>query len=260
MKLQLTKPLAFIDIESTGLDKELDRIIELSLIIEYPAEATGVPRFRKTRRINPGIPIPAASTEIHGIRDEDVSGMPMFKDIAQGLILKLSGCDLAGFGSNYFDWPILNNEFARCGILWDYSACNFIDVGNIFKIQEPRTLSAAVKFYHGVEHDGAHGADADCHATYLVFQSMLLRYPNLPDTIEGIGVFSNFGNKMLDLSGKFAYNEQGQIVFNFGPKRNLPAADHPDFVEWMLTKNFPADSQSVCYQVLASLNRDSHFD
>src|SRR5690606_29861619 len=161
MNIKLERPLVFLDIESTGIDREHDRIIELSLVKMMPDGEV----VTRTRRLNPTIPIPPAATEVHGITDQDVKDMPTFAQVANGVLELISGCDLAGYNSINYDFPMLFNEFMRAGINWNYDQHQMVDVGNIFKIKEERTLSAAVQFYCGKELDGAHGAEADTLAT-----------------------------------------------------------------------------------------------
>lgn len=245
MKLKLERPLAFIDIESTGINREHDRIVEISICILQP----NFEREIKTRRLNPGIPIPEEATAIHGIKDEDVKDLPDFKQVAKGLLSLLTNCDIAGYGSNSFDVPLLYNEFLRAGIEWDYTKHFFIDAGNLFKIQEPRDLTSALKFYCGKDHEGAHGAEMDALATIDVFLSQMEKY-ELPGSIGELALKTNYDKILLDLSGKFTYNEKGQIVFTFGPNRGLPAEDHLDFVIWMMERDFPPDTKRICRKLI----------
>jgi DNA polymerase III subunit epsilon len=245
MNLQITRPIIFLDIESTGLNREADRIIELAFLkLDVDGTTTNA-----CRRFNPGIPIPEASTAIHGIKNEDVENLAMFKEFASQTHRFLLECDIAGYGSNYFDIPLLYFELLRAGINWDYTKNNFIDVGNLFKIQEPRDLTAAVKFYTGKEHSDAHGALPDVLATVEVFKAQIERY-ELPQNVNELAIYSNYGNKILDLSGKLTYNPEGVIIFNFGPKRGEPALDNIDFVEWMMMKDFAPDTQAICQQLI----------
>lgn len=242
----LMRPIIFIDIESTGLNRETDRIIELAYVRLNVDGTTD----SKCKRFNPGIPIPEASTAVHGIKNEDVANEPPFSQFAKPIHSFIDGCDIAGFGSNSFDVPLIYFELLRAGINWDYNRSNFIDVGNIFKLEEPRTLTAAVKFYTGKEHSDAHGAMPDVLATYEVFKAQIERYPELPEKVEELAVYSNYGNKILDLPGKFTYNETGDIIFNFGPKRGEKALDNIDFVNWMMMKDFAPDTQAICQQII----------
>lgn len=244
--LQLTRPLAFIDIESTGLDKEKDRIIELAICIMTP----DLPIEKFTFSFNPGIPIPPEATAIHGISDADVCDLQSFKDFAKSIHDMLCECDIAGYNSNAFDVPMLYFELLRAGIVWDYSKSRMIDVGNIFKIKEERTLSAAVKFYTGAEHTDAHGAESDAMATYNVLIAQFIRYPDLPATVDELALFSNYGRKVMDVSGKFTEDVDGDIIFNFGPQRGKKAKEHIGFLEWMLSKDFPPDTQKIAAQII----------
>lgn len=249
MKLNLTRPLAFLDIESTGLSVENDRIIELAICKVHPSGDREI----KTRRFNPGMPIPEQSSAIHGITDDMVKDEPFFHQISQGLIEFLSDCDIAGFNSNKFDIPMLFNEFRRCGIYWDYTQFRMVDVGNIFKIKEPRTLAAAMQFYCGKDLEGAHGAEADITATVDVFVAQLDKYDDIPIDLDELQIFCNHGKPILDLSGKFTTDDDGDIVFNFGAKRGLKAKYDPDYIHWMLSKDFQPDTQKICHQVLDNL-------
>lgn len=245
---KLERPLAFIDIEATGLNLEFDRIVELSICKLFPDGSREV----KTKRYNPEISIPPEVTEIHGITDDDVKDKPLFRQEAKAILAYIEGCDLAGFNSNRYDVPLLFNEMLRAGLYLDYKQFKMIDVGNIFKIKEPRDLKAAVKFYCGTELQNAHSAEADITATVDVFLKQLEKYEDLPQDVGELALFSNHGNPILDLSGKFTMSN-GKIVFAFGPNRGKPAADYPDFLEWMVYKaSFPRDTVEIAISLLSS--------
>jgi len=247
MKIQLQRPIAFIDIEATGADREKDRIVEISICKLLPTLERNV----LTMRINPGIAIPADVVAIHGITWDDVKNEPKFSEVAGALFDFLAGCDVGGFNSNAFDIPMLFNEFSRAGLYWDYTQFLMVDVGNLFKIKEPRTLTAAYRFYCGRDLEGAHGAQADIFATVDVYMEMLKRYDDLPDTLEELALVTNYNKPILDLSGKFYLRDDGQIAINFGKHRDQPAKDHLDFISWMLYKaDFPKDTQNVCRRLL----------
>ncbi|WP_026630074.1 3'-5' exonuclease [Dyadobacter alkalitolerans] len=253
MKIQLTRPIAFIDLETTGVDRQNDRIVEIAVCKYMPSG-----QYKTLcRKVNPTIPIPEGATAVHGISDADVANEPTFKKIAKGLLELLEGCDIAGFNSNSFDVPLLFNEFNRAGHFWDHSKFLMIDAGNLFKIQEPRTLSAAVKFYLGKDLEDAHSAQADIEATLDVLLAQLARYENLegfPQTIEELALYTNYGNKVADLSGKFVYDDKGELILNFGKHRGNSAKNHIDFLEWMLRANFAADTYALVTQII-----DEHY-
>ena len=165
MRLNLTRPIVFFDLETTGTNVNSDRIVEISVIKLLPDGRA----IEKTRRINPEMPIPAEATAVHHITDEDVAGEKTFRQVAASLAQLLTGCDIAGFNSNRFDIPLLDQEFCRAGIEFDFSKARFIDVQTIYHKKEPRTLSAAYQYYCGKPLEGAHGASADTRATWRCF-------------------------------------------------------------------------------------------
>lgn len=247
--LKLERPICFFDLETTGVDVEKDRIVEISICKVY----TDWSREVKTRRVNPLIQIPKEATDVHGISNEDVKDEPTFAQIAKGIYSFIDGCDVGGFNCNRFDIPLLNNEFTAVGIRWAYQDIHFIDAGNIFKIQEPRTLSAAVKFYLGKEMESAHSAEADITATVDVFIGQLAKYPDMPKSIPELAKFSNFDKEVLDLSGWFSYDKDGDIIFLKGKHIGKKAKENLDYVQWMAYKinpNFPPDVCKICNQIL----------
>ena len=192
MQLNFRNPLGFIDLETTGINIVKDRIVEISYVKVFPngKEET------KTRRINPGMPIPPESTAIHGITDEDVKDCPTFKEIAKSLATQIEGCDLAGYNSNRFDIPMLAEEFLRAGVDIDLNRRKFIDVQTIFHKMEQRTLSAAYKFYCNKSLENAHTAEADTLATYEVLKAQLDRYPELKNAVAFLSQYSCYSNNV----------------------------------------------------------------
>lgn len=178
--MNLRNPLVFFDLETTGINIVKDRIVELSYVKVFPNGN----EESKTMKINPEMPIPKESTAIHGITDEDVKDCPTFKEIAKSLAAQIEGCDLAGYNSNRFDIPLLAEEFLRAGVEIDLNRRKFVDVQTIFYKMEPRTLSAAYKFYCNKSLENAHTAHADTMATYEVLQAQLDRYPELQNDIK----------------------------------------------------------------------------
>jgi DNA polymerase III subunit epsilon len=214
--MNLIRPLVILDVETTGTDVNKDRIVELSVLKLFPNGE----RESKTVRFNPEMPIPKGASDIHGITDEMVKGLPVFKRRAQAILDFIHLCDLGGFNSNKFDFPMLYQEFNRAGLNWEYSHHNMVDVGNIFKIKEARTLSAAVKFYCGVDHENAHSAEADVEATLEVLLAQVDRYEDLPKDIASLALFSNFDRPVLDMAGKFVLDSDNEtVLINFGPQR-----------------------------------------
>ena len=223
MALNLKKPLAFFDLETTGINITTDRIVEISIVKAMPDGSTTI----KTHRVNPTIPIPLESSLIHGIYDEDVKDKPTFKSLAHSLTQFLEGADLAGFNIIRFDVPVLVEEFLRAGIDFDISNRKLVDAQRIYHLMEPRTLSAAYKFYCSKELEGAHGAEADTLATYEVLKAQIERYEGKTIKDSDGKEISPIKNDMAvlheltalqfaDLAGRIAFNDKGEEVFNFG--------------------------------------------
>lgn len=245
MKIQLHRPIVFFDLEATGLNRESDRIVEYSFVKLHPDSS------RETIKslINPQMPIPPEVSKIHGLDDDNVKNAPIFAEKAAEVYGFIAGCDIAGFHSNSFDIPLLYNEFRRAGIEWQYSDVAMIDVANIFKIQAPRDLSAALMHYCGKEHNDAHTAEADVNATIEVFLAQI-EHLDAPGTINDIALYSNYGKPVLDLSGKFTLDDNGQVIFNFGQHKGLPAMEHIEYVMWMHQKDFASDTIRICDQLI----------
>ena len=180
--LQLKKPLAFIDLETTGVNLGTDRIVEIA-IVKILSDGT---KSTKRRLINPEISIPKSSSDVHGITDEMVKDAPSFKQVAHELKQMLDGCDFAGYNSNRFDIPLLMEEFLRAQVDFDMRGRKLLDVQNVFHKMEPRTLGAAYKFYCGKSLEGAHSAEVDAAATHEILEAQLQRYPDLVTTVESI--------------------------------------------------------------------------
>ena len=211
MKIQLTRPIAFFDLETTGLNIVSDRIVEISILKVMPnGDETSI-----TRRVNPGMPIPEVSTAIHHITDADVANQPTFKEIAKEIAQLLDDCDIAGYNSNKFDVPVLAEEFSRADIQFDWSKRKFVDVQVLYLKKEPRTLSAAYKFYCEKDLEGAHGADADTKATYEVLQAQLDRYSDVENNVDFLSEYTHHTNN-VDFAGRIIFNDKKQEIFNFG--------------------------------------------
>jgi len=243
-KLTLTRAIAFIDLETTGVNIASDRIIEISILKLMPDNTTHTETFR----LNPTIPIPAETSAIHGIYDKDVKDSPTFKQLAPTLLKILEQCDLAGYNSNKFDIPLLVEEFLRAEVDFDIENRKFIDVQNIFHKMEQRTLSAAYKFYCNKDLIGAHGAEADVKATFEVLQAQLERYETLEGTVNYLHKFSS-NNDAVDLAGRIVRDKKGVEVFNFGKHKGKPVMEifksEPSYYNWMMDGDFPLSTKRV---------------
>lgn len=245
MELNLTKPIIFFDLETTGVNFQTDRIVELSYIKVFPNGS----EESRTIRINPERPIPAEATAIHHITDADVAGERTFKEVAREIARTFTGCDIGGFNSNKFDLPLLMEEFIRAGVDdFDPSRCRLIDVQTIFHKMEQRTLVAAYKFYCGKDLTEAHSANADTRATYEVLKAQLDRYPSLQNDMDYLAQFST-QRKNVDMAGRIVYDDKGREIFNFGKHRGKTVdevfASDPNYCDWMQKSDFAANTKQV---------------
>lgn len=244
MFIKLNKPLIFIDLETTGIDVVKDRIIEISILkisVDEKEES-------KTLRVNPTIPIPKESTLVHGITDEDIKDCPTFAEIAKTIANFIEGCDIGGYNSNRFDIPLLAEEFLRADVDFDMKNRSMIDVQVIYHKMEPRTLSAAYKFYCNKEIVNAHSANADVIATYEIFKAQLEKYNELEKNIKSLNDYSS-QSKNVDLLGRIIYNEEGVEVFNFGKHKGKSVEEvlkrEPSYYNWIVDNEFPLYTKKV---------------
>lgn len=242
--LNLKRPIAFFDLETTGVDPVRDRIVEIA-VVKVLADGN---RDKFVKRINPEMHIPESSSAIHGIYDEDVADAPTFKDIAQSLQQFLDNCDLAGYNSNKFDLPVLTEEFYRAGIDIDFKKRKLIDVQQIFFKKESRTLSAAYNFYCNKSLDNAHSAEADVEATIEVLDAQLVKYADLDHTVEGLHQFTG-SDEMVDFAKRLVRKEDGEIHFNFGKHKGKSVKsvlmNEPQYLDWMLQSDFSRDTKKI---------------
>ncbi|MDX2172034.1 MAG: exonuclease domain-containing protein [Bacteroidota bacterium] len=242
--IKLHKPLAFFDLETTGITVGADRIVEISILKLHPDGSKQV----YTKRMNPEIPIPAGASKVHGIYDADVANEPTFRQLAPEIAAFIGNADLAGYNSNKFDVPMLVDEFLRVEINFDMKGRRLVDVQNIFHKMEQRTLAAAYKFYCNKEIVNAHSAEADILATYEVLMAQLERYETLAKDVEGLHQFSSI-NQNVDLAGRIVYNEKKEEVFNFGKHKGKTVAEifekEPSYYDWMLKGDFPLETKQV---------------
>ena len=256
MNLNLHRPLAFIDLETTGFSVGSDRIVRIALLKVNPDG----PRTMREHRVNPEMPISAESTSIHGISNEDVATEPTFKDLAPSLFKFLFDCDLAGYNSNKFDIPMLVEEFFRVGIEFDFQERKMVDVQNVFHKMEQRTLKAALKFYCGKEIENAHSAVADIEATYEVLEAQLAKYDELENDVDFLSDFSKFQNT-ADIMGRVVYNEEKQECINFGKHKGTPLEEvftkEPGYYGWLMNGDFPRSTKKVFSDAMARLKGKS---
>lgn len=244
MKLHLTRPIVFFDLETTGTNINTDRIVEISVIKLMPDGRVS----SKTRRINPEMPIPAEATAVHHITDEDVANEPTFRQVANSLAQLMGGCDIAGFNSNRFDIPLLDQEFIRAKVDFDFSKARFVDVQTIYHKKEPRTLTAAYKYYCGKDLTEAHSALADTQATMEVLLAQLEKYDDLPNEISALSEFAS-NNRNVDLMGRLIFDEQGREVINFGKYKGRLAEEVLEkdmgYYSWIMNGDFAQNTKNA---------------
>ncbi|MDY0343798.1 MAG: 3'-5' exonuclease [Lentimicrobium sp.] len=269
-KLNLTRPLAVFDLETTGINVGKDKIVEISAIKINPDGSEEI----LDQRLNPEMPIPPEVTKIHGISDEDIKDAPTFKAFAPQLLQFLGNADLGGYNSNKFDIPLLVEEFLRAEIDFDIKGRRFVDVQNIFHKMEPRTLKAAYKFYCNADLVNAHSALADTRATYEVLCAQLERYEGVEyedregnistpvvNDIKALHEFS-FQNRNADLAGHLIFNQKNQEVFNFGKHKGKCVEDifstEPSYYDWMIKSDFPLYTKKIITAIkLRGFNKTS---
>ena len=260
MQLKLKNPLAFFDLETTGVNICHDRIVEICIVKVMPNGE----RIIKTKRVNPTIPIPIESSLIHGIYDEDIKDAPVFKSIAKSMAQFIEGCDLAGFNIIKFDVPMLVEEFLRAGVDFDVSNRKLIDAQRIFHMMEPRSLTAAYKFYCGKDLQGAHSAEVDTLATLEVLEAQIDYYDNksikdssgkeiTPIKNDMQALHDLTASKMVDLAGRMVYNDKGVEVFNFGKHKDKPVEEvlrqEPTYYDWVMNGDFPLNTKKKLTEI-----------
>ena len=245
MTLNLNRPIAFFDLETTGLKITQDRIVEISILKIFPDGS----KKSKTWLVNPGIDIPEEVIEIHGITNEKVKDKASFKEIAHEIIDLIDGCDLGGYNSNRFDLPLLQEEFIRANIDFDVKKHKSIDVQNIFHKLEQRTLAGAYKFYCDKNLDNAHSAEADTKATYEVLLAQLEKYEELKNDIDYLSEFSEIGGKFIDMAGFVRYNDKKERVFSFGKNKGKTLEEvwnsNPGYFSWIQQADFPLYTKNL---------------
>ena len=257
MELKLKRPLAFFDLETTGVNIATDRIVEISILKVNVDNSEEV----YTRRINPQMPIPLESSMFHGIYDDDIKDAPTFKVLAEEIAAFIGDADLAGYNSNKFDVPMLMEEFLAAGMDFSLEGRSFVDVQNIFHQMEQRTLKAAYKFYCGKSSDNAHQAEDDVRATYEVLKAQLSRYENesftdkhgnisypVVNDVEELHKFTNL-TKPVDFAGRLVYDEQDEVCINFGKHKGRRLTDvfdsEPSYYAWMQNGDFPLYTKRI---------------
>ncbi|WEK35188.1 MAG: 3'-5' exonuclease [Candidatus Pseudobacter hemicellulosilyticus] len=245
--LQLTRPLAIIDLETTGVNLGSDRIVEIA-IVKINTDGS---KLVKRKLINPEMPISQVSIDVHGITNDMVKDAPTFRQVANEMKQFLDNCDLGGYNSNRFDVPMLAEEFLRAGLDFDFKGRRLLDVQKVFHLMEQRTLSAAYKFYCEKNLESAHSAEADASATWEVLVAQVQRYPQLGVTVDSI--LKVLGDEpVVDFARRMIF-ENGVEVFNFGKHKGRSVADvlksEPQYYDWMMKGDFPMHTKQKLTEI-----------
>ncbi|MEO6844476.1 MAG: 3'-5' exonuclease [Ginsengibacter sp.] len=247
MALKLERPIVFIDLETTGINIATDRVIEIAIVKIMPDKT----KLVKHKLINPQMPIPKSSTDIHGITDDKVKNAPSFKEVANEIKQFIDNADLSGYNSNRFDIPLLMEEFLRAGIVLDMSSRRLLDVQTIFHMMEKRTLEAAYKFYCAKDLVDAHSAEADASATWEILEAQLERYAHLGTTIDTVLQFTG-EEKYVDFARRFVLDNDVE-VFNFGKHKGRSVVEvlkaEPQYYDWMMRGDFPLHTKQKLTEI-----------
>jgi len=253
MELNLTRPLVFFDLETTGVNIGVDRVVEISILKIFPNGN----KESKTWLVNPEVEIPVEATAIHGITNEKVVTEPTFKELASQIYEMISDADLAGFNSNRFDIPLLAEELIRAGIDFDMENKKAIDVQVIFHKKEQRTLSAGYQFYCGKELEDAHSAEADTNATYEILKAQLDKYSDIENSVDALSEYSSH-SKRADFAGFVLFNESKQEIFSFGKYKGRTVEEvmkeNPGYHAWIQNADFPLYTKKVLKSIWERLH------
>ena len=267
MELNLTKPIVFFDLETTGVQVGRDRIVQICMLKIHPdgIEEERTYMVRPVESDGTTMHIPEESTQIHHFTDADVAGERTFAELAPEIASFVGNADLAGYNSNRFDVPMLVEEFLRAGVDFDLEGRRLVDVQNIFHKMEQRTLVAAYQFYCGKDLSNAHSADGDTRATYEVLKAQLDRYKGVDysdqrgvvhspvvNDIESLSRFTRSA-EWADLVGHFGINKDGYEVFNFGKHKGKTIESvfraEPAYYDWIMKSDFPLTTKQVATKV-----------
>lgn len=237
--MKLEKPIIFFDLETTGVDTAVDRIVQIATIKIFP----DLKVEEKKYLINPLIPIPKEASDVHGITDDMVKDSPTFDKYAKNLNKYFEGCDIGGYNSNQFDLPLLIEEFMRSGIDFDVDNRNYVDVLKLETVLNSRKLGDVYKRYTGKELDGAHDALNDVRATVDILKAQIVKF-NLSGDLAEIDKLSQGENERVDLAGKLC-KINGEICWTFGKNIKQPILSDPNYLSWFLKQSVPSETRKI---------------
>jgi DNA polymerase-3 subunit epsilon len=235
--------MIIFDVETTGVDVNSDRVIELAAIKANPL--TGSERL--VMRFNPGRPVPDEAIAVHGITNDALIGEPSFADCSLELLKFMTGADIyAGYNVN-FDLAMLASEFARVGLDWPPIGATVLDAYKIYTAHHPRTLDNAFRYYTDQEPDQEqrHSALYDVQCTLDV----LMKQAEICYDIEGLVL--QHGETLLDPAGKIALVD-GEAVFTFGKHQGQRVLANRGYAEWMLGADFAETTKNTIRALFAN--------
>jgi len=247
--MKLTNDLVVLDLEATGIWVDRDKIIEIAMIKCSPDGGREI----YDKKVNPGIPIPPAVTELIGITDEDVKDAPSFEKIANEVIAFMDGCDLGGFTIARFDLPVLRREIFEAGLKFNWENVKVYDAQKVFHLNEKRDLTAAYNFYCNKSHDDAHTALSDTKATLEILEAQATRYGE--GDLETLNRFKYEEIvQFLDDDRKFRW-WNGKVYMMFGKyakKHSLQevARMDPGYLEWIVSAKFSEEVKTLVSNAL----------
>lgn len=248
--LELKRPLVLFDLETTGLDLSLDRIIQFAFLRVNPDRSLD----EWQELVNPLIPIPPEATNIHHITDDQVADKPDFAHFAPNVFKFISHCDLCGFNVVQFDVPFLQTELQRADYPLDLSSVRIIDAKTIYHMKEPRDLSAAYRFYCNAEHEEAHDAMGDVKVTLDIFDAQMKTYQDLPKRVDELASYCNSKDDRFVTADRKFYWRYGKALINFGKYRGKSlefiASHDPGYLEWIIEGDFAEETKMLSREAL----------
>jgi len=253
MNLNLTRPIVWFDLETTGVSMANDRIVEIAATKINPDGS----KDEYYKLINPTIPIGKGATELHGYSNEDVADCPKFADIADEFHSFILDCDLGGYNIAWFDIPLLVEEFYRCDVPFNYRKVNIIDAFKIYVKEEPRNLAATYERFTGKNLEDAHSAEADISATIEIFEAQIEKY-GIDKSVEEISKEYSDSSDNVDFAGKFKKKDK-TIIITFGKYKDISVVDiyrrDPNYLSWIADKGeFTQDTKLVAKKLLNKLS------
>lgn len=243
------KHIVFFDLETTGLDKEKDRIVQIGMRkMDY--EGNAISTF--DMKFNPcGVQSTPEALEKHGLTDEFLKTQPTFAEYADHIIRYMDGCDLGGHNCIKFDIPFLMMEFERCGKLFTIEKRRIIDTRLLYMQFNAKVLLDMYREYCGEPACNPHDAMCDTFMCCGLYDALVEKHGITMDDIDDICG----NNTRIDIDGFFVLNEEGKVCMGKGKYKNLPIEKvDPSYFDWMFNnKGIPEETRNLaarCYKYI----------